>query len=102
MAGQREQGQEQKVFPLPHTIRLQEPIPFGKDETINEIVFQRRLKAKDLMGIKVQDMTFDDMLKIISRMTVQSMAIIKELDGVDFMEASEVVNSFLPNGAQAD
>lgn len=82
---------------IPHTIVLDFPFPYGKDDEVTEIVVERRLKAKDFKGIKAQDIRFDDMLRLICRMTNQPMSKIEELDSIDMMKAVEVVNGFLPS-----
>ena len=43
-------------------------------------------------------MKFDDMIKLISRVTDEPMSFIEELDATDMMKCAEVVNSFLPSG----
>lgn len=94
---QEESAVEQKVYELPYTIELKEPVQWG-EETRTTIVVTRRLKAKDFKGIKASDIRFDDMMKLISRVTGEPIAFIEELDAADLFEASQVVQSFLPSG----
>lgn len=89
-------------YQLPYTMKLQYPIPFGKDETITELEFKRRLIAEDMFNLPVQGQVLGDTFKLISKMTCQPMSVIKKLDAVDIMEAGKVVNSFLPSGPETD
>lgn len=89
--------QEEFSYSLPHTIELTIPIKWGS-ETRSTIVVSRRLKAKDFKGIKASDIRFDDMMKLISRVTSEPIAFIEELDATDLFNASQVVQSFLPSG----
>lgn len=85
---------------VPKEIVLKFPFDWGKEnpEKVSSITVRRRLKAKDFKGIKAGEIRFDDMIKLISRMTGESTAKIEELDSADMMEFVEVVNSFLPGG----
>ena len=85
---------------LPHVIPLKFPFQYGKDRLVSEVVFTRRLKAKDFRGIAVSNITFDDMLKLISKSTGESQAVIDELDTEDMMACTEVINGFLSSGQQ--
>jgi hypothetical protein len=89
--------EEGKQFPLPHTIKLKHPIKWGQ-ETRNELVIKRTLKAKDFKGIPAQNFLMDHMLKMLSRMTGEPQAFIEELEVEDLFAAVEVVNAFLPGG----
>jgi hypothetical protein len=89
-------------FTIPHTMALKYPIPFGKDEQITELVFERRLIAEDMMQLPVQGQVLGDTFKLISKMTRQPMSVIKKLDAEDIMEAGKVVNSFLPSGPETE
>jgi len=94
---QEESAEERKVYDLPHTIELTIPVKWG-EETRTTLVVNRRMQAKDFKGIKASDIRFDDMMKLISRVTGESIAFIEELDAADLFEASQVVQSFLPSG----
>jgi hypothetical protein len=83
---------------LPHKVELTFPFEYGKDRKVSEIIFTRRLKAKDFRGISVNNITFDDMLKLISKATGEVQAVIDELDTEDMMKCTEVINSFLSAG----
>jgi len=88
-----------KTIELPHSIELEIPVEWGKEESPRTTVtIVRRLKAKDFKGIHAQNMKFDDMIKLISRVTDEPMSFIEELDAADMMQCAEVVNSFLPSG----
>jgi len=86
-------------FTLPHTIVLTIPIQWEKEESPRDtLTINRRLKAKDFKGIKASDIRFDDMMKLISKVSGESVSFIEELDAADLLKASEVVQSFLPSG----
>lgn len=87
-----EDVQEGKVIKLDYPIRRSD-----KEEPFTELKIERRLKAKDFKGIQAQNIRFDDMLRLISRMTGQAVSLVEELDAVDMMKFVEVVNSFLPS-----
>lgn len=89
---------EGKKFPLPHEIKLGVPITWGKGEARASVTVQRSLKAKDFKGIRANDITMDDMLKMVSRITGEPLAFIEELEADDLFKVIEVLNSFLPVG----
>lgn len=87
---------EEKTFTVPHTIKLDEPFTYGNEE-VTELVVNRRPKAKDFKGIHTSSMKFDDILRVGSRITGESISKIEELDVADMMKLVEVINSFLPS-----
>ena len=92
-----DQDEEKKT--VPYDFPLKYPVKWGKnDPDVTTITIERRLKAKDIKGIHPSDIRFDDMLKLMSKMTGQSMAFIEELDSEDMIALTEVVNSFLGLG----
>lgn len=92
-------SEEKMTIELPHVMDLEVPISWGKEEEPRtSITINRRLKAKDFKGMIANKMKFDDMIRLISKVTGEPMAFIEELDAADMMKASEVVNSFLPSG----
>lgn len=93
-ANQNPEDMDEEVYELPYTITLQDPIEWG-NETRETLVINRRLKAKDFKGIRATDLRFDDMIRLVSKATGESIKFIEELDGKDFNEASKVVQSFL-------
>lgn len=88
---------KEKEFEIPYKIKLQTPIEWGT-ETIREITIKRRLKARDLKSVPVQNIQMDHVLSLVSKMTGEPVALIEELDVMDLMQAAEVLNSFLPAG----
>lgn len=79
-------------------VKLQYPVQHGSEE-ITELRTERRLKAADLRGINFgENMSADDMMNIISRLFAQPLSVVKELDAVDLLAASAVVNSFFGSG----
>jgi hypothetical protein len=85
-----------KTIEIPHTFQLEHPFKYGEKQ-VEEIVFTKRLQAKDFKGIKSNDIRFDDMFSLLARMTGNSRSLIEELDSIDLMKAIEVLNSFLPS-----
>lgn len=89
------EGSEEKTFEIPYTVKLDYPFTYGKDREVVEIVFNRRLKAKDFKGINLKEIKFDEMMKLISKTTGEFSAVIEEIDSSDLMKCVEVINSFL-------
>jgi len=84
---------------LPHKITLKNPIEWG-DGKIETLEIKRPLKAKDFKGIQAAGITFDDMIRLCSKITGEEQAKIEDLDAADFFQVVEVLNHFLPNGLQ--
>jgi len=96
-------SEEKKTIVLPHEITLEYPVEWGKNEELRTtITVVRRLKTKDFKGMPAggDSLLYDHLLKLMSRMTGESMAFIEELDADDMMKIAEVVNHFLPSGRQ--
>lgn len=79
---------------FPFSITLKFPLKFGQEE-ISEVVIKERLKARHLKGIALQNMTFNDSLRIISRLVALPMKCVEELDANDLMRLNKVVEGFL-------
>lgn len=77
-------------------IVLDYPIQVGS-ETITEIKINRRPKAGDLMDMKSGEQTLGDIMKIVSKISGETMETVKELDLEDLQKVSEVVQNFLGN-----
>jgi hypothetical protein len=89
-------------YTLPHTLKLEVPVPWGKDEEVTEIVFERRLTAEDIFSMPVQGQTLGDTFRLVGKMTNKPLNFIKRMDAKDIVEASKVVNYFLPSGQEND
>lgn len=96
-AESRENSDERKTFDIPHTIKLEYPFDWGKDESVTEIIVERRLRAGDFKGISANDLKFDDMMKLAAKVTGQSRSFIEATDSIDFFKLTEVINTFLSN-----
>jgi hypothetical protein len=94
----KEEEEKEKEFKIPYTVLLKYPVTWGKSETVTEITFPRRLKVADFKGIPTSDLKFDHMVKVVARVTGKAETLLMEIDIEDFMQLSEVVNSFLPGG----
>lgn len=92
-----EQQDQPKTVKIPYTLQLEYPVKHGEKE-VTELVAERRLKAGDFRGIKATEITFDDMLVLISRLFVVPPSVVKQLDVVDMQAAGEVINGFFATG----
>lgn len=95
MSERRNPGQ----VPELKAVKLDYPVVNG-DEVISELRMQRRLQAGDFRGIRPDDLKFDDMFLLVSRLFGVPTSIIQQLDSTDFFKCAEIVNSFLPGGQQ--
>lgn len=89
---EEEQGQT-KAVEVPYTLPLEYPVKHGETE-VTELVAERRLRAGDFRGIKATEITFDDMLVLISRLFNVPPSVVKQLDVVDMQAAGDVINGF--------
>jgi hypothetical protein len=90
---------EYDTFPI--KVELQYAIKKGNGENaieLTELEINRRLQARDLLGIPAASMTFDDTVKIISRLTGQPRGTIELMDGKDMLNFTEIINYFLGIG----
>lgn len=79
------------------TIKLDYPVKHGED-TISELVFDRRPKAKDFKGLSAGNMSFDETWLLVSRLTAVPVPVINELDISDAAKVMKGVASFAPGG----
>lgn len=82
---------------LPLVISLQSPLRHGSED-VREIVFKRPLKVRDLRGVKVTSLTFDDFALVIGRLVGLPTSVIEQMELWDFGSAMEVVSDFLGSG----
>lgn len=83
---------EMPEFPI--EIGLRVPLVHGDDE-IAKIVIKRPLKVKDLRGVKIANLAFDDFALIIGRLANLPASVIEQMDLADFASVMEVVSGFL-------
>ena len=69
------------------------PFDYG-DEKVSSIDFPRRLKGKDMRGLK-GNMDISDMMILLSRLIAKPSGFIDCLDGFDLQVAFSIVNYFL-------
>lgn len=81
----------------PIVIRLQTPLTHGT-ETITELRFTREPQVRDMRGIKIRDMTFDDVLLLVSRLVNVPPSVLGQMSMSDFAGVGEVVAGFLGDG----
>lgn len=77
---------------------LKTPIEFGS-QAITELNIRTRIVAGDMRGIPMRDpMFFDDMLKIIGRLTGQPDPVIHNMSIEDLEGVSEILAPFIGTG----
>ncbi|NCB23738.1 MAG: phage tail assembly protein [Deltaproteobacteria bacterium] len=82
---------------LPIKIQLEYPVKEGESE-VNELVIQREMVAGDLRGIKVENMLFDDMFLVASRLTGVPLNVIMQMRMVDTRKLTDAIGVFFDNG----
>lgn len=83
---------EEMEFPI--KIGLRHPLEHGNEE-IREIVFKRPLKVKDLKGVRITNLAFDDFALVIGRLANLPASVIEQMEIADFAAVMEVVSGFL-------
>ena len=91
-----ERKQPEKVSEV-RTVKLEYPIEHA-GEQLTELTATRRLRAGDFKGISTEDLKFDDMMLMVSRLFGVPSSAIEKLDSADFFKCTKVVNDFLPGG----
>lgn len=74
-------------------LKLLEPVEFGS-EHILELEFKKPTIG-DIKGMKLTDPSLEDILKIASKLSGQSMQIIDRLSIADGLAVAEIVGNFL-------
>lgn len=82
---------------LPIKIQLEKPVKHG-DTEITELVINREMVAGDLRGIKVENMMFDDMFLVSSRLTGVPVSVILQMRMQDTRKLTDAVGIFFDNG----
>lgn len=82
---------------LPIKIALEKPVKHGESE-ISELVINREMVAGDLRGIRVENMTFDDMYLVASRLTGVPLNVIMQMRMVDTRKMTDAIGVFFDNG----
>lgn len=86
----------------PVTVQLEHPVQYG-DETVSAITFARPLRMSDLYGVKMsqlQEMDFEALALIVSRLTGYDRQVISRLEGNDVLAVLEAFGPFMPIGRQ--
>lgn len=81
------------------TIKLVEPIKWGKEEEIEEIVLQVP-KAKHVKDMNLKDPNVNDILKLTSKLSQISLSALDELGMEDLMAVTEAVGNLLAGGRE--
>ncbi len=91
------QNGEEVVVKLLHPVTIK-----GKsgEQTIDELTFSRRPKAKDFRGITTATgaLSFDDQFMIVARLVNEPLTVIHELDIADMGRVMKTFTSFIPDG----
>lgn len=81
---------------IPHEVKLKFPVQWGKNEPPRDmIVVKRRLKTKDLMNFPADKQKFGHMVSLISKVTGEPLAFIKEIDSHDMVRLTKIIQHFL-------
>ena len=81
----------------PIVIKLTVPLTHGA-ETITELRSTRRPTAGDLRGVKISELTFDDIITVASRLVALPPSVLNTMDLSDFTELSGVIGAFFGSG----
>lgn len=81
------------------TVKLFAPIKYGEEELIKEIRLIRP-KAKHVKNVKLQNLSFGDMINLMSKLSGHAPSVLDELDMLDFSELGEVLDTFLGSTAK--
>lgn len=76
----------------PIVIKLTVPLTHGA-ETITELRITRRPTAGDLRGVKISELTFDDIITVASRLVALPPSVLN-----NFTELSGVIGAFFGSG----
>lgn len=85
------------TMPFPVVMKLQVPLNFSGDTTIDELNFKNKLGTTDILDMPVQNLTLRNFLGPMGKMTGQSQGIIRNLDPMDAYTGMAVINYFLTN-----
>jgi hypothetical protein len=80
------------------TLKLQYPVEKAGGVFVNELVFDRRPKAKDVKDFTSMNGSMKETLELLGTLTNQPPAVIDDLDVVDLKAASEIVEGFFLPG----
>ena len=81
------------------TVNLDYPFNWGDEERIENLTFQRpKPKHMKKMKLDMASMTFEDITGLAGKLCSQPPSVMDELDIVDLVTVSEVIEGFLPDG----
>lgn len=72
--------------------KLKKPLKLG-DDTISELEVRTDVVAGDMVGVKLDNLQGEDMIKMISNLTAQPVRVVSKLGLKDFMELSKIVGN---------
>lgn len=80
--------------PIKHTLAT---VLKGSDGDVTELVFNRRIQAKDFKGMPAE-LDQDANMLLISRLTNVELSTIEQMDGHDYLKVGEILQLFLGFG----
>ena len=80
-------------YEIPYILTLKKPIEYG-NKTITELVFEREPMAADLKGMTMNDMSWDNLMQLGSRVLGLPPSLIGKLSPKDLQEMGAVIMSF--------
>lgn len=84
---------------LPVKITLKKPIG-PAHEPVTELVIKREPVAGDLRGMKLGNMTFDDIITLGARLVNEPPSTLSQMSVPDFNRLSEILAAFLTDGPE--
>jgi hypothetical protein len=85
----------EKNLKLPITLKLVDPVKLTESTLIETLTFANKVTAGDMEKLPVDSQVMGDFYPALSKMTGQSIILIKKLSFEDANNAMEVVNYFL-------
>lgn len=85
---------------MPRTYKLLKPVQLGEQGApVTELTFREEIVAGDMRGIAIREnMLFDDVLKLASRLCGQPEPLLNKLSFPDFQEVAGIVSGFMEAG----
>jgi len=80
-------------------VTLEYPVKFG-EETITVVQIIKRLQAKDLKGINLQNLSVEAQAKLIATISDCEYAEVMKIDMADFNKLTKILLDFLGGGQE--
>lgn len=82
------------------SIKLKHPVSWTGGEVIDIVDFHRRVKAKDVKGMDLNNLRMEEQCKILANITNLETPQLYELDLEDMIEVGKVLQDFLGIGQE--